>query len=374
MKLQCNKDILLNTLNTAIKAVSTRSTLAILEYFLIQVDKDGFKVIANDLELGIEVSNIPADIIEYGTIAIEAKILTEIIRKFNDDIVEISTDSENIATLTCGKSEFKLMGLSAEDFPYLPDVKKNSVYKINAINFKNMINQTIFSVGVDQSKPSMTGVLIELKNNYINLVTVDGFRVSHRKTLFKDDLEDFSLIVPPKTLKEITKIIPSDEELNISFYKTDNHILFKFNNITIVSRLIEGNFISYNEIFTSDFSTMLTLKRDEIIFAIERASLITSRDNKKNPIKLEIANKSLFITSDTETGNSKDEINVEIEGEHLEIAFNPRYLLESIKAIEEDEITMEFTTALSPCIIKPKNNENKNIDETRYLVLPLRLR
>lgn len=367
MKIICKKEILSRVLNVSIKAIASRSTLNILEYFFIRVKDNNFTITSNDLEIGIEISNIEAEIIEEGSVAIDAKIFYEIINKFNDDLIYISSDKDYIVTITSQKSEFKLIGLSGDDFPFLPNIKKENRYFISSYNFKNMIKETIFSVGFDQSKPSMTGILFEFKNKFINMVTVDGFRVSHSKTEFNSDIEEFSVIIPPKTLNQISKII--NEDIEINFYITDNHILFEFDNIVIVSRLIEGEFLSYEEVFSLDFITTLKVNVNEIILSIEKASLISYRENKKIPIKFTIDRNNLIITSTTELGNYRDEIFIDVDGEPVEIAFNPKFLLDAIKSINEEFIDIGLTTSISPCVIRPMEN-----NYLRYLILPLRIR
>ena len=370
MHIICNQSILSDSLNIAIKGVSTKSTLKILECFLLKADETGFSILSNDLEIGIQISNLEVDILEYGEITIDARIFYDIIKKFNEKTLNIKLENNNIVNISCENANFELIGMSSDEFPPLPIVTTQSKekYMINAIDFKNMIQKTIFSVGMDQSKPATTGVLIELKDDYINLVTVDGFRVSHSKQECKTNNNDFSLIVPAKTLREIAKIIPNEEDLEISFYEDERHIIFEFDNIVIVSRLIEGQFINYVDLFMPEYKTIYQVKRELVVDSIERAILITSRYNKKNPIKLEISKKTFVITSNTEIGNSRDEMLIQLEGEELQIAFNPRYLLEAVRAIDDEFISMEFTTPLSPCIIRPvlKNN-------SCYLILPLRM-
>lgn len=367
MHIICSKEDLMTNINITSKAVSIRSTLPILECILLTVNDDGFKMVSNDLELAIETSYIQAETIEKGTIALEAKMFSEIVRRLPDKEVIIKTDETNMTFIKSGKTEFKILGQSGDEFPHLPLVEKTEEYKISSNEFKNMIRQTIFSVSTMESKPTLTGELIEIENGSLNVVAVDSFRVSFRVSHIGTKNPDTSVIVPSKSLNELSKILPTTEETEVSLYFTDKHVLFAMQGCTVVSRLLEGEFLKYKQIFTDDYTTIIYVSRQEILSSLERASLI-SKDNKKTPVRLKIEDDNLIITSNTETGTSYDEIGIEMDGITLEIAFNPKYLIEAIKAIDTEKISIQFTTPLSPCIIKGYES-----DLYKYLILPLRL-
>lgn len=363
----CSKDILLNSINTVSKAVSGRTTLPILECILLKSSSSGLKMMANDLELGIESRLNNIEILEQGSVALEAKIFSEIVRRLPEDNVEITSDSENITIIKCKSSEYKILGQPGEEFPDLPEVEKNLEYSIKQVDLKNMIRQTIFSISTDESKPALTGELLEIVNNSFNVVAVDGYRVSFRKSILSNDNEDLKVIVPGKTLNEINKILSSENEDMVSLYFTDKHILFDLGDSTVVSRTIEGDFIKYDQIFSNDYNTVIRLDRKNLIMCLERASLL-SRENKKNPIKVEIKNDKLVITSNTELGTAYEEMEIDMDGNEMNIAFNPKYLIDCLKVIDDDDISMYFTSTLSPCIIKPIEG-----DDYKYLVLPVRI-
>lgn len=367
MFIKCKKDILLNNINIVLKSVSNRTTLPILECILLIADKNGFKLISNDLELGIEVSNIEADIIDKGTVALEAKIFADIIRSMPDEEISIEVDEKNVTVIKSGKTEFKILGQNGEEFPKLNLIEKENKYTINSPIFKNMIKQTKFSVSTDESKPALTGELMEIKDGFFNIVAIDGFRVSFRKVALKSN-ENAEVIVPAKTLNEIIKILPDKEDSFFNLYFNDNNIMFELENCIIVSRLLDGDFIKYEQIFTEDYNTKIEINRINFLNSLERASLI-SKDNKKTPVKIEInKNENLIITSNTEFGTSYEEIKIDFEGEELTIAFNTRYLIEALRAIDDEFISIQFMSALSPCIIKPIAK-----DDYKYLILPLKL-
>jgi len=368
MKFTCDKTLLINNINIVSKAVSSRTTLPILECILLNVDKNGLKMTGNDLEMGIETSYIEAEVISEGTIAIEARLFSEIIKRLPDNgwvIIEVIED--NLVLIKCGKAEFKIMGLSGEEFPVIPSVERNNEYKINAPILRDMIRQTIFAVSMDESKPVLTGELFEIDANSLKLVAVDGFRVAFRSVSLEGENPDITVVVPGKTLNEISKILSTDDEAKVSICFTDKHMLIQMDECMVVSRLLEGEFLKYKQILEADYNTSVKIKRDEFLKALERASLI-SKENKKNPVKLDIERDIVKISSNTETGTSYDELVVETEGDGLSIAFNPKYLIDALKSIDDDVTYMQFTTALSPCIITGEEGCGY-----KYLVLPLRV-
>lgn len=367
MIIKCNKEILLNNINIVLKSVASRTTLPILECILLIADKEGFRLLSNDLELGIETSNIDSEILEKGSVALEAKIFYDIIKNMPEEEILIQCDEKNVTTIKSGKTEFKILGLNGEEFPKINLIEKEQKYTILSHTLKNMIKQTKFSVSTDESKPTLTGELIEIKNGNFNIVAIDGFRVSFRKVTLNSN-ENIEAIVPAKTLNEIIKILPDKEDSFVNIYFNENNIMFELDSCIIVSRLLEGEFIKYEQIFTNDYNTKIEINKTNFLNSLERASLI-SKDNKKIPVKLEIKKaETLIITSNTEFGTSYDEIKIDMEGEELTIGFNPRYFIEALKVIEDEIITIQFISPLSPCIIKSIEK-----DDYKYLILPLKI-
>ena len=366
MKIRCHKSDLLSGVNTSLKAVSTRTTLSILQCILLQASQDTFKLVSNDLELGIE-SYVKADIIETGSIALEARIFSEIVKKLPDAMVDITVDESNLTTIVCEKSVFKIPGQPGSEFIQLPQITKEKFISMSQSVLKEMINQTIFSIALKEIKPILTGELLEIKHNTFSIVSMDGYRISIRKTAFSDAFDETSVVVPGKTLNEISKILSSDQADMMSIYFTDKHILFELEESIIVSRLLEGDYPKYASLFSGDYETLITVNRKELMMSLERAALI-AKENKKSPIKLEISDDAMAITSNTELGNVHEEMAIRKEGQNLEIAFNPRYLIEALKAIDDEEICLQFTNALNPCIVRQPEE-----DLYKYLILPVRL-
>lgn len=365
MKIICNKSDLLYGVNTVLKAVSNRTSLPILECILLQANLNEFKLIGNDLQLGIE-STIIGNIIEPGSVAIEAKIFSEIVRKLPDSDIILEVDEQNVTKIHCDNSEFKIAGQPGSEFPQLTEIEKNHSITIKQSKLKDMIRQTIFSIALEETRPIFTGELFEIKNNDLSLVSVDGYRISLRTMPLSNENENVRVVVPGKTLNEISKILSSEED-DVTIYQTDRHILFDLGNSIVVSRLIDGEFLKYEQSFSSDFESKVTVDRRALLMGVERAALI-SRENKKNPIKIELNDHRMIITSNTELGTSYEELSIEMEGKDLNIAFNPKYLIEALRAIDDEQICIIFNSSLSPCIIQPIEEENY-----KYLILPIRL-
>ncbi|MDR1559558.1 MAG: DNA polymerase III subunit beta [Clostridiales bacterium] len=369
MKIIVDKEKLLENLNVVSHAVASRTTQQILECVLIKAEHS-LRVYGNDLELGIESADIEAEIEEPGMVALEAKIFLEIARKMPAGHIQIDADRQNITKIKNGRTEFKVLGQPGDEFPLPEKVKQDSGFEVSSSDFKEMIRQTIFSVAVDESKPVLTGELLQIKDGLVHLVSVDGFRISYRRSKEAEIDPQISkaVVVPAKSLNELGRILPSDGEARLRFYIQDNHILFETANHTLISRLLDGEFIRYNQIFSEDFTTSITISRHQFLMGLERASLLT-RDNKNTPVKLSIGQDTVVITSNTETGTSFDETAADIDGSPLEIAFNPRYLIDALRVIDDENVALTFTGALSPCILR-----GAAIEYYKYLILPLRLR
>lgn len=367
MKLTCNKDLLLQYINIVNKAVSNRTTLPILECILLTADEKGFVLTANDLEIGIKTAPISAEIMEKGEVALEARILNDIVRRLNGDTVTLETDENYAVHITCGSSQFKIMGQSGEDFPDLPEVKEEQFYTMEQNTLRDMIRQTIFSIAQNDSKPVLTGELFQWQAENVNIVSVDGYRISFRKNPLQHSSGQTEVIVPGKTLSELHKILSQEADSTLSVYLTDKHILFDLGVAVMVSRLIEGDFIRYEQSFSEDYKTKVVMYREELIQALERASLV-SRDNRKTPVRMMIRSGGMDITARSDMGTAHETVPGEVEGEELSIAFNPRYLIEALRSIEEEQVKIHFIAPLSPCTILPVEG-----DAFKYLILPLRM-
>lgn len=365
MHIFVKQDLLLNSINIVLKACSSKTTMPILECILIKASNNKLTLVTNNLELAIE-STMEADVKVEGEIALEAKIFSEIIRKMTDEVIEISSEDNNMTSIIGKNSKFKIAGQTARDFPEIPRVEKSKSCKLSQLVLKDMIRQTIFSVSQDETRPVLTGEMLQIKDGNLHLVSVDGYRISYRNMNISDKNIDVEVVIPGKTLNEISKILVSDDE-EVTLYFEDKHILFDLGDSKIVSRLLEGQFLKYEQVFSSDYETKILVDRQQLLMSIERAALI-SREGKKNPIKIELDGDLMVITSNTDLGTAREEIPISLEGKELVIAFNPRYLIEALKAIDEDKVCVQFISSLTPCIIKPEEGEYY-----KYLILPIRL-
>jgi DNA polymerase-3 subunit beta len=361
---------MLDQLNVAVKAVSSHSTMEILKCVVLSAGENSFELLASNGEMSINTAPAACEVTELGAVALEFRMFYDIIRRLPDGApIKISVQKNNITLIKSGRSEFKILGSNPEEYPAQPDVKQLGQYMVNAGDLKKGIGQTIFSVSMDMTKPALMGVLLEVADDCLRLVTVDGFRISYTQIPVTrgENTGDEKAIVPANTMSEISKLIGSDESICVSV--GERHIVFKTEIFTMTSNLIAGEFLNYVPIFSEDYTTQITLPRVDFIDSLERVSLIASRDIKKNPIKLEISDELLIITSNTEIGTAYDELRIDCDGENLIIAFNPKYILDAARAVEEDIVNIKMTTALSPCTIRGLNNQ-----DAKFLILPLRVK
>lgn len=365
MKILCDKSTLQNAISTAQKAITGKSPMPSLMGILIKAYDNELTLIGSDIDLSIE-TKMKAEISQEGTILVDCKIFGDIIRKLPSNKILISTSDDNkYINIVCEKSMFSLVLLNFEDFPEIPRINENNIFTLPQTLLKNMIKSTIFAIAQDETRPIFTGVLFEVRDSKLNLAALDGFRLSLRSEEIDSD-NTINAVIPGKTLNEVSKILDENEEkVYITF--TPNHILFNINGTKVISRLLKGEFIKYASIIPSEYNLHVTIKRIELLDAIERASLV-GKEGNANLIKIDITEDSMIITSNSSIGNVKEELNVILDGEGIEIAFNSKYLIDVLKTMDDDEIIMQFTTNVSPCILK-----NKNKDDCTYLVLPVRI-
>lgn len=363
MEIICKKTDLLNSVNIVLKAVNSKSTLPILECLIIEAKENLIKLVTNDMELGIE-TYVQGIVTEVGCIALNAKIFSEIIRKLPDNDIKINVNENLDTTITCENSKFNIKGKSSEEFPLLPNIEKTKSVRISQFTLKEIIRQTIFSIADNESNKIMTGELFEINHNYLKVVSLDGFRVSIRKVELRDSYEEIKVIVPGKTLNEISKIISGGIEDEVYMYFTDKHIVFEFDRTTVVSRLIEGEFFKIEHMLASDYETKTTINKREMLNCIDRATLLV-RESEKKPIIVDIKENSIKIKINSTIGSMKEEIKIKQEGKDLLIGFNPRYLMDALRVIDDEEIDIFFFNAKAPCFIRDKE------ENYIYLILPV---
>ena len=366
----CEKENLLLGLNAVSRTSVGRTTTPILEGILLTLKNNQLIMTTNDLEIGMEYTLDNCDAIEEGSTVVECRMFGEIIRKLPNSSITISVNDKKLLVIECEGSIYKLSTMNAEEFPVLPNVNIEKSVHISQRMLKDMIKKTIFAVSAEENRPIFTGCLFEIKNNNMCVVAVDGFRLALRKIMMTYE-GNFSAIVPGKYLNEIIKNLQdSDEIIDIGIAK--NQALFELKNCKIVTRLLEGEFLNYNNVIPEDRETRIKVNKSALQGAVERASIFSitaSEKEKKYPIKMFVSLGSVIISCTSQVGDAKEEVIVETEGKELEIGFNPKYLLDALKVIEDEEIYMDFGTNISPCVIRPIAD-----DKFTYMVLPVRLK
>ena len=369
MKLICAQQTLSKALNTVSKAVTSRTTIPILKGVLIKAEKDGRLILsASDLDISIEKTITGVNIIEEGSTVISAKLFTEIVRKLPNEDVIIEQKENNNVIIKTSTSEFNIVGISPEEFPSIGELsgeEEKIVFEKELL--KEMIRKTAFSASMDETKGLIVGVLIDMEENSTNFVALDGFRMAVVREEMKNEKRN-KIIISAKILNEINKIlsdVESDEDVMLFLDKKKAILLFE--NVKIVLRLLEGEFIKYKDILPGDSKCRLKLSKILLHESLERASLL-SREGKNNLIKLKIEESKVTITSRSEEGNVKEEVPVEREGNDIEIGFNSKYILDVLKVLDDEEIIMEMVSSVKPCVIKPVEGTS-----FEYLVLPVRI-
>lgn len=363
MKIICSKANLSKGVSTVYKAVPSKTTMPILECILIDATNDIIRLTANDMELGIQ-TDIEGEIVERGMIAIDAKIFSEIVRKLPDNEIKIETNENLQMTITCEKAKFDLSGKPGEEFSYLPIIEKDESIEISQFTLKEMIRQTIFSIADTESNKLMTGELFEIKNNVLRVISLDGHRISIRKMELKDEVGDKKLIVPGKTLIEVSKILSGEAESMVNISYTSNHIVFEFDNTVVVSRLIEGEYFKVDQMLSNDYETKVRINKKELLSSIDRATLLVKEGDKK-PIIINIGDEVMELKIKSQIGSMDEEIYISKEGKDLLIGFNPKFLIDALRVIDNEEVVLYLMNAKAPCFIK--DDEESYI----YLILPV---
>lgn len=363
MKIICTKSNLAKGVGIVAKAVPSKTTMPILECILIDATTDIIRLTANDMELGIQ-TEIEGEIIERGMIAIDARIFSEIVRKLPDNDIVIETDENLQTTIVCEKAKFDIAGKPGEEFSYLPMIEKEDSIEISQFTLKEMIRQTIFSISDSESNKMMTGELFEIKDSVLRVISLDGHRISIRRMELKNEVSDKKLIVPGKTLIEISKILSGEAESMVNISYTNNHIVFEFDDTIVVSRLIEGEYFKIDQMLSSDYETKLRINKKELLNCIDRATLLIKEGDKK-PIIINIQDEVMELKIKSQIGSMNEEIEIEKEGKDLLIGFNPKFLIDALRVIDDEEVTLYLMNAKAPCFIR--DDEESYI----YLILPV---
>ncbi|MTI68442.1 MAG: DNA polymerase III subunit beta [Firmicutes bacterium] len=364
MKVKIPQNKLSKCINIVQKGVSPKSTLPILSGLLLEAKNNKLKLTGTDLQLGI-TTNIDCEVEIEGSIVIESKIFGDIIKKLPNKEIELEIDDSNNVHISCGSSDFNIIGQPAVEYPQLPKIDDETSIEIPKDLLKTMIRQTAFATAQDETRPILTGALLEITDNNAALVALDGYRLA-LKNVKVNSSTDIKVVIPGKTLTEVSKILEEDDS-NVSIMFTSSHVLFDLGDTIVISRLLEGQFLNYKDIIRNEYKSKVKINTNEIKQSIERASLL-AREGRNNLVKFDVNDDKLTITSNSEIGNVHEEIPITLEGNDVKIAFNSKYMLDGLKVIDSEEITLSFISNVNPCIINPTEDENYT-----YLVLPVRL-
>lgn len=372
MKIICEKENLLKGLSAVVRGIGIKTTMPILEGILIQSNKNKIKFTTYDLEIGIEYI-IDCKVEEEGNTVVNAIMFSEIIRKLPDTEIKIQTNENNLLIIECEGSLYKLSTMNPEEFPELPKINIENSIQIEQNILKNMIRKTIFAVSIEETRPIFTGCLFEILDNTLNVVAVDGFRMGWVKNILQTKTKDFKAVIPGKTLNEVNKIILDSFE-NIKIGVSKNQAVFEMENCKIVTRTLDGEFLNYASVIPTNYETRIKVNKNILQDSLERVSLISSSSiekEKKYPVKINIEIGKLTMSCRNQTGDAKEEIFLTTEGKELEIGVNPKYFLDALKTIDDEEIYIELGTNISPCIIK---STDEIVQNYIYMILPIRMK
>lgn len=368
MKIICNKDLLIEGLNTVQKAVPSKTPMPILECILFEVDET-FVMTATDLSLSIR-QFVPSAIMEKGKVAINSRMFGDIVRRFNGDEICIETVDDNLVKVECQGAVVEMRCMPSDDFPTINLFESENKIVIPQNIIRDTISQVIFAVGKDEFRPILSGVLVEKDGCNLNFVAIDGMRIALRKFALTEEniaKADFKIVIPGDVINDISKIMtPTENPVTIKF--TDKQIMFELDGCLIVSRLLEGEYFNYKAAIPENFSTNIIVDKIALLNSMELALTVTMSE-RRFPVKFNINNDLLTITSATDNSAFKDTIEVAMDGDSMDIGFNPKYFQDALKNIEDDMIKICFTSTVGPCVIKSLDR-----DDYIYMILPLKIK
>lgn len=366
MKFTCNKQQLVEAVTNVQRVVSVKSTIPSLEGILVRAKESGILLCGYNLEIGL-TTEIACSVEERGKTVVSAKLFGDIIRRLPSDTVTISVEDNDQMTIVSGESTFSIAGMNAEEYPDLPSVYDENAVTIPQSVLKSMIKQTIFAVAETDAKPIHTGTLFELCSDCFRLVAVDGYRLAVREEKIACPKEtDF--VVPGKTQSELLRLLKDEGDNTITMHIATRHIVFEIDNYTLVSRLLEGEFLDYHSALPKQESTSVLVKVRDFVNSVERVSLIIT-DRLKSPIRCQFEDNEIRLFCSTPIGRANDRLEANISGQSLEMGFNNRYLLDALRNSECDEVKISLSGPISPMIVRPREG-----DSFLFLVLPVRLK
>jgi DNA polymerase-3 subunit beta len=376
MKFIIQRDQLVQSVQDVMKAVSSRTTIPILTGIKIVANSEGVTLTGSDSDISIESfipaeedGNVIVEIQQSGSVVLQARFFSEIVKKLPMDIVEIEVGNQHSTIIRSGKAEFSLNGLDAEEYPHLPQIEEENMFKIPTDLLKAMIRQTVFAVSTSETRPILTGVNWKLENSELICIATDSHRLALRKAAINTESQSlYNVVIPGKSLSELSKILDDTSDL-VEIVITENQVLFKAKNLLFFSRLLDGNYPDTSRLIPSESKTNMTINSKEFLQAIDRASLL-AKEARNNVVKLStITDGMIEISSNSpEIGKVSEEIqSSEIQGEELKISFSAKYVMDALKALEGTEIIINFTGAMRPFVIRTTQD-----DSMLQLILPVR--
>lgn len=362
MKVKILKSDLVKNIQSVQNIISSKSSLPILSNVLIESEKNEVKLTSTDLDIGI-TSIFTSEVEEGGAITVPAKRFNDIVKELPDEDILITTMKNNSMTIKCGKCFFKILGLPKEDFPKLPEFTDAPHVVIGQGILKKMLAMTYFSMSHDETRYVLNGALFLFKGKELTIATTDGKRLSLVKKDIGKEIAQRSIIVPSKTIYELNRALEDEGEAKMTF--SENQVRFELDNITIISRLIEGEFPNYEQVIPKEAKEKIVVQREQFFLGVKRAALLTTPDSQS--IKIDILKDKMIISkANPNIGEAKEEIETSYKGEEIIVGFNPGYLMDVLKVVPKDELEIELLGPDKPAVIR--------IDDWyTYLVLPMQL-
>ena len=366
MKFSCEKALLSAAVSVASRAVAAKSSIPAMEGILIEAGSQ-LRLTGYNLETGIQAT-VPAEITQRGSLVLSARLFGEIVRKMADDVVVFSAEGYMV-NIKCGLSEFNILGSDPEEFPELPTVDQQNALTLPQPTLRSMIGQTLFAVSDNESRPVHTGSLFDVEGDSLTVVSVDGYRLALRREAVaeKKGADAFSFVVPGSALSEVEKICSGEEDVTV--IQGARHILFQAGDILLVCRRLEGEFLPYKSAIPRNNTIVVQADSRTLLACLDRVSLIIS-EKLKSPLRCVFGDGMLSVSTKTGIGDAADQCPIQGDGNGLEIGFNNKYLMDAIKAAPADQLRLEFTSGVAPCVILPAEGEENFI----YMVLPVRLK
>lgn len=365
MKIICDGADLSDAVLKVSKGTSNKTTNPILEGIKVVAEEDYVTLSATDLELSIE-KTIKGMVQIEGEMVVPGKFFCEYIKKLNNEQIELYCDEKNMLSIKYTDSIGKIQCLNSNEFPEIKKFEDSPYFEMKSKDLKSLITKSIYAVAVEDVRPILKGVKIEITKDKVTAVALDGYRLAVVHKPVQNTTAEFSCIVPARSLNEISKLLDDSDNI-IRICVGRNFLMVDIDNTKITTRLLEGDFINYTQIIPQDFSTNVVLNKDQLLDALERASLL-SRVDRNNLVKFDIADKVMVLSSKSEIGDIKENITISLTGNDMSIAFNARYFTEALRVLNDEFLKLQFTSSVSPCIITSNDS-----DEFLYLILPVRI-